>query len=201
MYRSHFDYKIRAVVFGDKSVGKSSFLLRIAENTFTTESTPSVGVDFGSICFSKKNSNEIKSYPDKCIKLQLFDINASTAFLSIHLCKLGKMQLYYVLYDVTNQDSLEKAKVFCKALLRHYDNPLLILVGMKNDLVEQRKVDKEAGQALADEYNIAFFEVSAKNGDHFADLLNTSISQILTRECCPTKKRKPRIESYGLSLD
>ena len=48
-------------------------------------------------------------------------------------------------------------------ILKKQDTPK-ILVGNKVDLVDDRKVDKEAAEQFAEEYGIHYFETSALEG-------------------------------------
>ena len=47
---------------------------------------------------------------------------------------------------------------------------LLVLVGNKIDLIEERQVSYEEGASFALENNMLFFETSAKTGENFDDL-------------------------------
>jgi len=57
------------------------------------------------------------------------------------------------------------------------ENTCRILLGNKTD-VEEWKVTKEEGQALADKYNIPFLLTSAKSGDNIEGVFD-KIAQLL----------------------
>lgn len=68
-----------------------------------------------------------------------------------------------VVYDITEEDSLEKAKSWIRELQRHADAKITIaLVGNKLDLAEQRTIPTEEGAKYAEAEGLMFMETSAK---------------------------------------
>ena len=47
----NFDYVFKIIVIGDAGVGKTAFLSRYCDNVFTTNSVPTIGIDFRVINF------------------------------------------------------------------------------------------------------------------------------------------------------
>jgi len=86
-----------------------------------------------------------------------------------------------LVYDLTRKDTLDKLPLWIEQLEKYSpDIPLKILVGNKNDLINDRAVPFEAGEVAKQEWNISnFFETSAKTGDHiqeaFEDLARTLV--------------------------
>lgn len=70
----NFDYMFKLLIIGNSSVGKTSFLFRYADDTFTSAFVSTVGIDF-------KVKTVYKN--DKRIKLQIWVISASFAMLEI----------------------------------------------------------------------------------------------------------------------
>lgn len=64
----NFDYMFKLLIIGNSSVGKTSFLFRYADDTFTSAFVSTVGIDF-------KVKTVYKN--DKRIKLQIWVISAS----------------------------------------------------------------------------------------------------------------------------
>ena len=55
-----------------------------------------------------------------------------------------------------------------------------MLIGNKCDLSDQRAVDKERGQLLADEYGIGFMETSAKDNINIKEVSVTYVCYYLS---------------------
>eukprot|EP00958_Prasinococcus_capsulatus_P000555 scaffold48_cov395-Prasinococcus_capsulatus_cf.AAC.8 len=70
-----------------------------------------------------------------------------------------------LVYDVTDESSFNNIRNWMRNIEQHAaDNVNKILVGNKCDMDEsKRAVPTSRGQALADEFNIPFFETSAKS--------------------------------------
>lgn len=60
-------------------------------------------------------------------------------------------------------------------------NPLVVLVANKADIVEGRVVTKKQGKALAKQWNIPYFEVSAKTGDGVTELAQYMTDQLVSK--------------------
>ena len=66
-----------------------------------------------------------------------------------------------VVYDITNAESFQKAKHWVSELQKNASgNIVIILVGNKSDLTEQREVTEETGREYAERYGGAFWEMS-----------------------------------------
>jgi len=68
-----------------------------------------------------------------------------------------------LVYDVTDEQSFQNIRNWIRNIEQHAaDNVDKILIGNKCDMTSEKVVETARGQALADEYNIKFFETSAK---------------------------------------
>ena len=69
-----------------------------------------------------------------------------------------------IVYDITNPTSFQNTSKWLKELKDHVNEDcLILLVGNKCDLEDQREVSKEQGQNMAEKLNMNFFECSAAN--------------------------------------
>ena len=79
-----------------------------------------------------------------------------------------------LLYDVTERETFENIRHWLDQIHTHADNSVnLILVGNKIDDADRRVVSTDEGRQLAQEFNIPFFETSAKTGDGVEDCFFT----------------------------
>jgi Ras-related protein Rab-1A len=58
------------------------------------------------------------------------------------------------------------------------ENIFKVLVGNKIDLVDQRKIDEETGKKKAEEFNMAYYETSAKLGKNINSCMEFLMSEV-----------------------
>lgn len=76
-----------------------------------------------------------------------------------------------VVFDITNQDSFQKAKQWVKELQRQGNTNIVIaLAGNKYDLEDKRKVDTSEAQSYADDNGILYMETSAKTAHNVSEI-------------------------------
>ncbi|XP_019334859.1 ras-related protein Rab-3B isoform X1 [Alligator mississippiensis] len=185
----NFDYMFKLLIIGNSSVGKTSFLFRYADDTFTPAFVSTVGIDFKvkTVCRN-----------DKRVKLQIWqifhsgEVSAGPAFQSFLLLvkesdTAGQERYrtittaYYrgamgfiLMYDITNEDSFNAVQDWATQIKTYsWDNAQVILVGNKCDMEDERIVPLEKGKHLANQLGFDYFEASAKE--------NINVRQVFER--------------------
>ena len=74
----HFDYSFKVLLIGDSSVGKTSFLFRFADDSFTSAFVSTVGIDFKVKTVKRR---------EKKVKLQIWV--RKLILLALFLCQLS----------------------------------------------------------------------------------------------------------------
>eukprot|EP00808_Paulinella_micropora_P018624 g5608.t1 len=145
---------VRLLTIGDSGAGKSSLLLRYTQNEFTVEYMPTIGIDF------RLKTIEIKG---KTVKVQVWDTAGQERFRTItHNYYRGAHGIALV-YDVTHEGSFQNIRKWIQDVRTYAEDSVnIVLIGNKCDLESKIAVDKARGKELAEEYNIPFFETSAK---------------------------------------
>ena len=159
-----FDYRFKVVVIGTSGSGKTSLLLRFAENKFNDDHLVTIGVDF------KTKSLQVGQ---KTINLQLWDTAGQEKYKSVTRSYYKNSHGALAIYDITDRNSLAAAE----KLIRYYKDESesqvpgnVVLVGNKFDLAtKHREVSEEEGKRIAEGFGIPFFEVSAKKGTNVDD--------------------------------
>mmetsp|Transcript_24374 Transcript_24374/g.26642 ORF Transcript_24374/g.26642 Transcript_24374/m.26642 type:complete len:205 (+) Transcript_24374:253-867(+) len=149
-----FDMQIKLLMIGDSGVGKTCLLLRYANDSFSPTFITTIGIDF-----------KIKNIQldGKRIKLQIWDTAGQERFRTITTSYFRGAQGILLVYDVTDRNSFTSIRNWVAQIQMHADvNVNKILIGNKSDCQDQRVISYEEGQGLAKEYNINFFETSAK---------------------------------------
>ena len=90
-----FDYMFKLLIIGNSSVGKTSFLFRYADNSFTSAFVSTVGIDF-----------KVKTVfrQDKRVKLQIWVSHSGFTYIRLiiwYQCfKINKWIFYYSNFDI-----------------------------------------------------------------------------------------------------
>lgn len=164
---------VRLLTLGDSGAGKSSLLLRYTQNEFTHEYMPTIGIDF------RLKTIEVKG---KTIKVQVWDTAGQERFRTItHNYYRGAHGIALV-YDTTHRGSFDNIRKWIQDVHTYAENSVnLVLIGNKIDLEQKKVVETDEGQALADEYDIKFFETSAKAGTNVDEAFTTLVTSVCDR--------------------
>ncbi|KAM9731181.1 ras-related protein Rab-3D isoform 2-T2 [Dama dama] len=139
----NFDYMFKLLLIGNSSVGKTSFLFRYADDSFTPAFVSTVGIDF-----------KVKTVyrHDKRIKLQIWDTAGQERYRTITTAYYRGAMGFLLMYDVANQESFAAVQDWATQIKTYsWDNAQVILVGNKCDLEDERVVPTEEGRRLADD--------------------------------------------------
>ena len=168
--KKEFMYKI--LLLGDSSVGKTCILTRYADNTFHEEHMATVGLDF-----KEKNVNLDNG---KTIKVQIWDTAGQDRFKSITKNYYKGAHGIILIYDVTKRKTFDNLKNWIDTIKEEVsDKVSVILVGNKIDNIDNRVVTTQEGQGIANEYNLQFYETSAKTGDNIDIAFNDLIKKVV----------------------
>lgn len=185
-----YDYLFKILLIGNSGVGKSSLLLRFADDTFTDNFMPTIGVDF------KIRTLEVDG---RTIKLQIWDTAGQERFKTITSSYYKGAHGIIVVYDITDKESFKNIDNWMNEVEKHAsDNVSRILVGNKCDMDESRQVSTDEGKELADQYNIRFMETSAKESANVEEAFTLMTKEIKSR-VVHTDQRKPTQTGKKLS--
>ncbi|EAW71118.1 RAB17, member RAS oncogene family [Homo sapiens] len=163
----------KLVLLGSGSVGKSSLALRYVKNDFKSI-LPTVGCAF----FTK-----VVDVGATSLKLEIWDTAGQEKYHSVcHLYFRGANAALLV-YDITRKDSFLKAQQWLKDLEEelHPGEVLVMLVGNKTDLSQEREVTFQEGKEFADSQKLLFMETSAKLNHQVSEVFNTVAQELLQR--------------------
>lgn len=157
-------------LFGDAQVGKTLFLKRYTYDDFTTNYISTIGVDF-----------VVKQPKNLLPKLQIWDTAGQERFKSITDSYIRSQDGIMVMYDITSQESFDKAKTEITRIRSHTSfpkNAKMMLVGCKSDLTDKRQVSTKEAQEYAKEQGLLFTETSAKTGKGIDQAFEALVNEI-----------------------
>ena len=155
-------------------MGKSSLLLRFADNVFTESFLPTIGVDFKIRTFDLSDG--------KTVKLQIWDTAGQERFKTITSSYYKGAHGIIIVYDVTDKKSFAQIEDWMTEVENHADNDVVqLIIGNKIDLTDKREVSTQEGQAYAENLGFTFLETSAKESVNVDDAFFTMTNEIRER--------------------
>lgn len=172
-----YDYLFKLKLVGDIGVGKSSLLLRFADDTYTEDYISTIGVDF------KIKTLKISN---KKVKLQIWDTAGQERFRTYTSQSERYLHAILLVFDKTDQVSFNNIKQWMLDCKNAQPNAEFILVGTKSDLKTKAVVDYNVAREFADDSGMAYIEVSAKAGTNVTELFS-EIGSILINKLTLSK--------------
>ena len=167
--------EIKIITLGETAVGKSSFIIRYAQDKFSSNYISTLGLDY--------RQRKIKLEDGREINLRLFDTAGQERYKSISVNLIKKANGILLIYDITNKDSFNSIGKWMESIDEVSSaNTKVILVGNKIDMEGERQVTKEEGERRAKEYNIPFYETSCKDGININEVFSRITKEILNKK-------------------
>ena len=160
-------YKI--LILGNEVVGKSCIFIRYADNFFPEEYIATIGLDYRLKKIILKNGKEAN--------IQIWDTAGTEKYKSITKSYYRGSNGIILVYSITDKKSFDDITNWIEQIREEIkDDIIIFLVGNKSDLNHNRVVSFEEGKKMANEFNVNFYESSAKTGEGiekiFGDLIN-----------------------------
>ena len=193
--KKDYDYLFKILILGDSFVGKTNILKRFIHNEFDSTTKETVGVEFDS-----KNYN----FGEKTIKAQIWDTSGQERYRSVTKAYYKGAKGALLVYDISRRITFENIDNWIIDLRTNGDKDILIiLIGNKSDLNSKREVNKDEAETKAEQYNIAFLETSAKNGDNIDKAFSELVEQVYNANKTSIEKNDVKVEGNnedGISL-
>lgn len=167
-----YDYVSKVLVIGDSGCGKSALVNRYIDGEYNDNYYSTIGVDF-----------KIKSYDinNKKIKLHIWDTAGQEKFKSLVTSYYRNSDIIILVFDLTNNMSFQHIDAWYSDIEYFYqnDNISLYLVGTKADINKNKYiVDNNSIKEKCKEYNMKYFETSAKKNYNINELFDDIVKEI-----------------------
>ena len=164
---------IKYVIVGDSSVGKSSLFLHFTKGQFRENEEPTVGADTA----SKDMLLDKKGY-----KIQISGVSGQEIFRQMNCGYYKNSAVALLVYEIDKRESFEHITRWMEDIKKNAPkNVLMILVGNKCDLEDNREVSQEEGKEFAEKNEMKFFETSAKTGQNVEEVFKQGVEIIAKR--------------------
>lgn len=155
--------KVKCVMVGDSSVGKTCICKRMLTGEFTEDTSATIG---GANAIIKVETEKGE------VQLVMWDTAGQEQYRSLAPIYINGAGLVFFVYDITNRTSFEGLRAWYDMVCtRVATGARLVVVGNKLDLESQRVVDMGEADAYRMEIGAEFYmETSAKTGRQISDL-------------------------------
>ena len=116
--------------------------------------------------------------------MQVWDTAGQERFRTITPIYYRSVDGALLVFDISEYDSFDKIEYWIKDLQNDADltKVIMVLVGNKADLDDKRKVSFEVAQQKAKQYNIEYFETSAKKNSNVDELFETVVRKVIEKK-------------------
>ncbi|KAM7517484.1 hypothetical protein LguiB_016446 [Lonicera macranthoides] len=195
------DYVFKVVLIGDSAVGKSQMLARFARNEFSLDSKATIGVEFQTRTLLIEHKSVKAQIWDTAGQESC---NWSKRPVCTGMPRAADAGMWYrdrdslgaryravtsayyrgavgamLVYDITKRASFDHIPRWLEELRGHADkNIVIILIGNKSDLEDQRAVPTEDAKEFAEKEGLFFLETSALEATNVEDAFLTVLTEI-----------------------
>ncbi|KAJ8451837.1 hypothetical protein Cgig2_007320 [Carnegiea gigantea] len=164
------DYVFKVVLIGDSAVGKSQILARFARDEFSLDSKATIGVEFQTRTLVLER---------KSVKAQIWDTAGQERYRAVTSAYYRGAVGALLVYDITKRQTFEHIPRWLEELRGHADkNIVIMLVGNKCDLEDERAVATEDAKEFAEKEGLFFLETSALNATNVETAFITVLTEI-----------------------
>jgi Ras-related protein Rab-1A len=181
-----YDYLFKLLLIGDSGVGKSSLLLRFADDTYPDSYISTIGVDF------KIRTIELDG---KVVKLHIWDTAGQERFRTITSSYYRGAHGIGIVFDVTDRESFNHVKDWNAEIDRYANEGVTkILIGNKADMQGKKVVTHDEAKELADSLKMEYIETSAKLSQNVTKAFEVMAGKIKERmKTAPVKATPQRL--------
>ncbi|GER34462.1 RAB GTPase homolog A4A [Striga asiatica] len=164
------DYVFKVVLIGDSAVGKSQILSRFSRDEFSLDSKATIGVEF---------QTRTMVIQHKSVKAQIWDTAGQERYRAVTSAYYRGAVGAMLVYDITKRQTFDHIPRWLEELRSHADkNIVIILVGNKCDLEDQRAVPTEDAKEFAQNEGLFFLETSALEATNVEEAFLTVLTEI-----------------------
>ncbi len=189
---------IKLLLLGDTNVGKTSIFERFIKGTFAENKSASIGIDFETNILKYKNTN---------YTIDLYDIPGQERFRSIVPSYYRIVEGFFIVFDLTNENSLNSIQYWVDSIKEHLQEPKFIILGNKDDLKDKKISDEiinnELNKLKQSENNkdLIYLKTSAKKDKNIKKAFETMID-LLVNENIPENEQKQQLKANNtIKLD
>ncbi len=164
----------KIIILGDSGVGKSSIISRYFDRTYSSNSKPTIGVDYRVRTWLKE---------DHKINVECWDTAGQEQFRSLYGPYYRGVKGVLFVYDITNMTSFTNVMMWLEQVRSYEDErdklkTRFLLVGNKSDLDTHRRVQYSDAVTMAGRERMIPVETSARDDVNIDDAFSMLLEEI-----------------------
>ncbi|XP_034382700.1 ras-related protein Rab-19-like [Cyclopterus lumpus] len=169
-----FDFLFKIILVGDSNVGKTCLVQNFKSGIFSERQQNTIGVDF---------TVRTVDIEGKRVKMQVWDTAGQERFRTITQSYYRSAHGAIIAYDITRRPTFDSVANWIKEVETYgASNVVLVLIGNKTDLEQERQVLFEEACNLAKDKDIlAALETSAKESQNVEEAFIMMARELMAR--------------------
>jgi small GTP-binding protein len=170
MIHPDIKHTFKFIVVGSSGVGKTAILRRLIEDKFSSENSPTIGVEYVSAMID---------IDGKLVMLQIWDTAGQEKFRSIAKSYFRHAVGVMLLFDLTDRQSFDDLVSWLSDIHHYCDqNACVTLVGNKVDLESSRSVTAAEAQLFGITHQAIYIETSALDGANVSEAFHRATRSV-----------------------
>eukprot|EP01087_Luapelamoeba_hula_P018624 TRINITY_DN6026_c0_g1_i2.p1 TRINITY_DN6026_c0_g1~~TRINITY_DN6026_c0_g1_i2.p1 ORF type:complete len:277 (-),score=34.34 TRINITY_DN6026_c0_g1_i2:59-889(-) len=162
----------KQAVVGSAGCGKSAMLIKLIAGAFITHYDPTL----------EDSYRKTFTFNEETVVLDFTDTAGQKVYREFLGQNIKNAGAYLLMYDMTDEASVLKLEDFHQLILDQLERTVelipIVLVALKADLADERKVSTAQGQALAKKLGVSYFEASAKTAINYHEMFETLAREV-----------------------
>ena len=148
--------RVKVVLVGDESVGKTALINKWVTGIFSGDSSPTIG-----------GSNQCKTIKvdNEAVSLNVWDTAGAERYRSLTPMYIKDAMAVMIVFDITKRSTFDNVSTWIKFVKDQGDIPIVV-AGNKNDINCEEKLSLNQGYEFCSSLGCEFFATSAKSGEN-----------------------------------
>ncbi|MDD1778425.1 MAG: GTP-binding protein [Candidatus Helarchaeota archaeon] len=169
-------YVLKVVIAGEGGVGKTALCMRFTKGVFLEGTKMTIGVDFSAV-----KVKATTKYGEELVTLQIWDFGGEERFRFILPGYCNGANGAILAFDLTQDYTFHRLPEWINLIRAAVPDVKMVLVGLKADMVEKRKIPRELAEQKVKEWNVhGYIEASAKTGDNIPYIFGLITQEMLS---------------------
>ncbi|KAF8135299.1 P-loop containing nucleoside triphosphate hydrolase protein [Mycena galopus ATCC 62051] len=176
--------QFNVVVLGDRGIGKSTLTVRFTRDVYAENYDPTI----------EEQYLRYMRVDDELSSLNVLDTAGAEQFTSLNEIYIKSGHGFVLVFSLAQRSSLEQVKNFRKHIYRVKGSETvpIVVAATESDRASEREVPALTLESLANEWNIPFYETSAKRNWHVNDVFEDLVRQMRLQYPRREQKKQPQ---------